>query len=136
MRLSMQECSDTQAMGRSVFSEPAGHQLHSGGHLKTLTPAGRPTGAARCDSLAPSCSPELSHTAPVKSRKRSWVPSGVPGRNRASLGSLGTAERHSKAQLQRQQSTLSGWLASAKKPAPKQVQLFNFDTVTAYSSES
>ena len=121
MQSSMQECSGTVAAGRSVFSEPAGLQLQSVGHMQALTPLGPSAGVARNDSLAPSCQPELCHTAPVKSRKRSWALSGVLGSKRASLGDPGAAERQSKAQLQRQQGILKGWLASAKRASPKQV---------------
>lgn len=121
MHLSMQECSGTVAAGRSVSSEPIRLQLQGTDQLQALTPLGPSKGAVRNDSLAPSCLPEPCHTAPVKSRKRSWALSGVLGSKRASLGDPGTAERQSKAQLQRQQGLLKGWLASAKKPSPKHV---------------
>ena len=112
------ECSESAAAGRSVLSEPARTLEQGASHLASLaTPA-------RTGNHVPSCGPELCHTAPVRSRKRSQAPPGLPGSKRASLGSLGGPDLHAKHQhqLQRQQSILSGWLASTQKAPSKEVR--------------
>ena len=118
-----QDCSDTVAVGRSVFSDPAGLHQQSRGHLQALTPVGSSSGAPRTGKAAPSSTPELCHTAPVKSRKRSWAPSGALASKRTPLGVPCAAEHLSKAQLQRQQGMLKGWLTSARKAPPKEVRI-------------
>ena len=92
--------------------------------------------AAGDGALAPSSSPDMCHTAPVKSRKRSWATSGMLSSKRASLSSLGTAELQIKQRLKRQQSFLSGWLASAEKPSLKQVITLLPHTVSTHYMSS
>lgn len=111
-----QECSESAAAGRSVLSEPARTLEQGASHLASMaTPA-------RTGNHVPSCGPELCHTAPVRSRKRSQALPGLLCSKRASLGSLGGPDLHAKHQLQRQQSILSGWLASTQKAPSKEVR--------------
>ena len=92
--------------------------------------------AAGDGALAPSRSPDMCHTAPVKSRKRSWGTLGMLSSKRASLSSLGTPELQIKQRLKRQQSILSGWLASAEKPSSQQVFTLPPCTVSTYKVSS
>ena len=61
------------------------------------------------------------HTEPVKQRKRSVAPTGLPGSKRAALGSLGESGPTLTQKLHRQQDFLAGWLMSAQKRASQQV---------------
>lgn len=114
--MAAQEGSGSAAAGRSVLSEPAKTSVQGAPHLASLATPGK---AAGTGNPAPSCGRELCHTAPVRSRKRSQALSGLPGSKRASLGG---PDLHAKHQLQRQQSILSGWLASTQKAPFKEVK--------------
>ena len=114
--MATQECSKSAAASRSVLSEPARTLEQGAFHLASLTTP------ARSGTPVPSCGLDLCHTAPVRSRKRSQALLGLPGSKRALLGSLGIPDLHAKHQLQRQQSILSGWLASTQKAPVKEVR--------------
>ena len=69
----------------------------------------------------PATSMGVYHTEPVKQRKRTMAPTGLPSSKRAALGSLGTAGPTLKQNLHRQQDFLAGWLMCAQKRASQQV---------------
>lgn len=118
--LSAQQYSDTLATGRSVLREPARTLPQSAGGMQSMTSLGASLDATRCGDQ-PASSAALCHKAPVKSRKRSYGSSGLPSSKRATLGRLGTPDPQAMQRLQRQQSVLSGWLASAQKAPSQQV---------------
>ena len=112
--------SSSVAAGRSVLSEPARTLAQSRCQLQSMATLMASTSPAKSAAM-PAAHMGVCHTEPVKQRKRSTAPTGLPGSKRAALGSLGAAGPTSKQKLHRQQDFLAGWLMCAQKRASQQV---------------